>query len=174
MRTKIYFYTYYQKDPKESERLALLSVHDFFKDDSVRIEKDKYGKPFLPDKEAYISVSHSGKLLVVCVSRVEVGIDCEQKRQVTRYRGLSRKYFREEDRVKVVNEKSVPFLKMWTRYEALSKLDGRGICALSKLDFSKVRFFDLEELLPFETAEKYYITAVSKRSLKPLKEKVMI
>ncbi len=98
----------------------------------IIIRKNENGKPFLfsSQKNIKISVSHSGHIVAVALSRSEIGID------VQKVDGDSGNVFCYEDffaydEMKYIDsfpKRSVIFAVFWTRKEALIKRLGLGIC----------------------------------------------
>ncbi|MCL2446173.1 MAG: hypothetical protein FWD06_05350 [Oscillospiraceae bacterium] len=87
------------------------------------------GKPYLPDGP-HFSISHSGGMVLLAVSDSPVGCDVEPaNRTVKNEAAIRRKLFPDED--------NVPFLQLWTAYEARLK-SGLG-------DAAEIYFPDIHE-----------------------------
>lgn len=101
---------------------------------TVRYEIGVSGKPRLAAGFAplELSLSHSEGLALVAVAQERaVGVDVEQLRDVPEALGIADAYFssaeREELRTLQPSERQEPFLRFWTRREALTKASGRGL-----------------------------------------------
>lgn len=88
----------------------------------------EYGKPYFSGNGSFgFSVSHSSGTVLAAVSDGNVGTDIE--RCDRRSDRLITKCCTPDEReyLETVPDKSREFMRLWTRKEALSKLDGRGI-----------------------------------------------
>lgn len=88
----------------------------------------EYGKPYLSGDESFgFSISHSSGTVLAAVSDGNVGADIE--RCDRRSDRLMAKCCTPDEReyLGTVPDKGREFIRLWTRKEALSKLDGRGI-----------------------------------------------
>ncbi len=119
-----------QKLLSAAAELALnKAVKAWFPDTSIPInyKYDENGKPYLCDKNAYISLSHSGELAVCVISEREVGVDIQEIKKVKQ--GISERFFSEKD-IKYINnspDKNRAFFEVWVKNEARVKLTGKGI-----------------------------------------------
>lgn len=114
---------------KTDERKKIL---DWLLKDFGTILRTPDGKPYIAGNPVYFSVSHSGDLCVITLSRYAIGVDCELERGKTRERII--KSFSEEEQAEIKNERS--FLEHWTVREAYTKLSGGQIVKmLKKLKF---------------------------------------
>ncbi len=138
--------------PSLAARLALLSLiqigtsidgHD------LTIKRDEYGKPHFTSFPLHFSLSHSGELAVAAISDVPLGIDLEMhsERKIDR---IAKRFFSDAQRSEIKSleddEQLERFYLTWTKKEALSKLDGRGISALSSLSTDGGAFISYEAL----------------------------
>lgn len=88
----------------------------------------EYGKPYLSGDESFgFSISHSSGTVLAAVSDGNVGADIE--RCDRRSDRLMTKCCTPDEReyLEKSSDKGREFMRLWTRKEALSKLDGRGI-----------------------------------------------
>ncbi len=88
----------------------------------------EYGKPYFSGDESFgFSVSHSWGMVLAAVSDGNVGADIERCDRCSDR--LIQKCCTPEEReyLEAVPDKGREFMRLWTRKEALSKLDGRGI-----------------------------------------------
>lgn len=89
------------------------------------------GKPYLTGLDAYISLSHSGKLAVCAISGVPVGVDIQQLRNTDIK--IAERFFSEEEKAAVAaacgKEREKIFFEIWVKKEAYVKLTGEGISA---------------------------------------------
>ncbi|MGX9522709.1 4'-phosphopantetheinyl transferase family protein [Vibrio mediterranei] len=65
----------------------------------LTIERNKFGKPFLPDQtNAWFNLSHSGTSMAVALSRIgEVGVDIEYHAKNKDYAKIARRFFHDEE-----------------------------------------------------------------------------
>jgi 4'-phosphopantetheinyl transferase len=92
----------------------------------------EHGKPRLADTSAgiHFSLAHSGPHVVVAVSRAgPVGVDVECLKPQTDYRPLVRKTLTADEAVAFHSggARSLDFLRIWVRKEAVTKAVGTGI-----------------------------------------------
>lgn len=87
--------------------------------------EDKNGKPRLAENEIFFNLSHTFGAFVFCFGREEVGIDIEKEREISE---------KIKDKFYSSDEKEQEPLLVWTKKEAITKLSGEGIKALSKAD----------------------------------------
>lgn len=86
--------------------------------------KDKFGKPYVFNSDAFVSLSHCDKMVAVAVSNFPVGIDIEK---------VNDKAFRIKDKfasdsdllIKGAEEDVFYFSKLWTIKEAVYKAYGK-------------------------------------------------
>ncbi len=100
--------------------------------DTLIVDRDARGKPFLPGRELQFNLSHSGGALAMAVrDGRRVGIDLESDARPRRATALARRWFdsAEADALAVVPETSrlAAFTRLWSCKEALLKADGCGI-----------------------------------------------
>jgi len=99
------------------------------------------GKPYLLGEGPFFNLSHSGKLALIGVGAVELGLDCEKVRRLGSYYQIAEKHFSscefgvlgdlpEADRL-------LAFYRCWTRKEAYIKALGEGLAmSLDSFDVS--------------------------------------
>ena len=90
------------------------------------LEYNEYGKPYLADRSAYISISHSQQWVVLAVSSTEIGADIQVVSPIRP--GVLRRCFTDEER-EYIGKDSKRFTQLWTRREAYAKFTGRGLTA---------------------------------------------
>jgi len=90
----------------------------------INYEYDKFGKPYLIDLPYKISFSHSNKKAVLAISNKNIGIDIQYHEQV-KYLKVAKRYFAQEEVNVIVTAKD--FYNIWTRKEAYSKFNGKGL-----------------------------------------------
>lgn len=123
---KVYFY----KKEKATDEYIRESVGDS-KAEILRTDK---GKPYL-EKGPFVSVSHTGDIVVVAVSENEVGIDAEKMdREVKKQEEIIQKYFTEKEKEYATTREK--FLEIWTKKESYGKFTGEGIAHIGKDVFS--------------------------------------
>lgn len=95
-------------------------------------------------KERYISLSHSGNLVVAAVSMKPVGIDIERRNEARFTPSLARKMLTrsEFEAVERLNKgaQGIALNVLWTKKEALFKLTGEGAFLPHKVETSNGNF----------------------------------
>jgi len=143
----------YIKENTDSKTLFNIMKKDY------HIEKDilytTLGKPYIDGNPIYFNISNKDKITVLVVSDTNVGIDIER---LTYRDVLVRKVFNKEEKelVSISLNKEDIFTKIYTIKEAYSKLIGKGISILSKIDT-----LNIKERLIF-IRDKYYIITIVK------------
>lgn len=100
------------------------------------------GKPY-SDKYKF-SISHSGDLVCVAISEEEVGIDIERITLNRRWERLSRRILTLEEQDMCKDDKTMTVL--WTKKEAVFKLQGEKIFNPSKIDISEYCVDSLDDI----------------------------
>ncbi|MBR3041031.1 MAG: 4'-phosphopantetheinyl transferase superfamily protein [Lachnospiraceae bacterium] len=100
----------------------------------LQIEYGKNGKPYLPDYPGiYFNISHSGDYVAVALSCHPVGIDVQEKREISD--GLIQKYFTEKEK-----KSAYPPFAIFSGKESFIKFTGEGMSRLLSdftVDFKK-------------------------------------
>ena len=96
----------------------------------IAIIYDKNGKPRIEDSSCGISISHSFDMVFCGIAGGEIGVDTEKIREFderisSRFFTLSEKEFAEKSKEN--------FFKVWTVKEAIVKLTGEGLKALTRV-----------------------------------------
>lgn len=90
---------------------------------ALRICRTAQGKPFVENAAVHFSISHSGELVLCAVHSAPVGADIEK---ITLRDAVMRRVCTAEE-CAYIGSDAVRFTEVWTRKEAFSKLDGRGL-----------------------------------------------
>ena len=102
------------------EYLGIVSDH--------QLSYNEYGKPMLTFGKRHFNLSHSGDYVVLAIADCEVGADVEERMPC--HDATVKKVYREEQQkeleVLTGSEKDEKFTEIWTKYEAVLKLDGVG------------------------------------------------
>lgn len=92
------------------------------------------GKPSLVTKEPIaFNLSHSGDLAVCAIAHaIEIGADVEEVRPVTHAEAIASRFFTPSETAAILaradgDERSLAFLRAWTRKEACVKASGDGL-----------------------------------------------
>lgn len=89
------------------------------------------GKPYLAEAGPFFNLSHSGKLALIGVSAVELGLDCEKVRHLESLGEIARKHFSEAEFAALDalqgDARELAFYRCWTRKEAYIKALGEGL-----------------------------------------------
>ena len=104
---------------------------------ALRIARGIHGKPYLEGSGSLrFNVSRSDEIVVVAViAGAEIGVDVERVRSIRRDLQIAER-FCSEDEVDALRGappalRARRFMELWTRLEALAKLDGEGLRGLS-------------------------------------------
>lgn len=109
-------------------------------DKYIDLHIDDYGKPFLVNSDYKISISHSGNMVAVMLSKYECGLDIEELRE-NRIAELSHKFMSDQELAQLGTKHTEEKMYLhWCVKEALYKLYGK-----KKLDFKRNLF-----IYPFE------------------------
>lgn len=133
---KVYFYN--------REKVTDEYIRESIGDSKAEVLRTAKGKPYL-ENGPFVSVSHTGDIVVVAVSESEIGIDAERKdREVKKQEELIRKYFSERE-TEYANTRE-KFLEIWTKKESYGKFTGEGLGDIGKDVFShKGRYEKIEK-----------------------------
>lgn len=98
----------------------------------LQIQRNNYGKPYLPEHRVWFNASHSGQIVAVAMSRQgPVGVDVEWIRGHKCGMDVARRFFSVEEcgRLQCVTPEqfAAVFTRIWTGKEALVKASGCGI-----------------------------------------------
>lgn len=87
----------------------------------------KEGKPYLKNENIYFNISHSGKYVLCCTDKQEIGCDIEKVKEYNPK--ISKRFFTEKENELLENSdfKEKLFTKMWTNKESILKKTGVGI-----------------------------------------------
>lgn len=98
---------------------------------AVTITKDEFGKPYLPNRQYNISLSHTSDYAAAIVSKdYETGIDIETVHP--RVERIAHKFLRDDELAAILpQERTAKLMLLWCAKEALYKLHGR-----KQLDFT--------------------------------------
>lgn len=97
---------------------------------SIRMERGRFGKPFLPSGELYFNLSDTKDAIAFALCRaVEIGVDVETVDRRVDHDAVSGHYFTQEEQHRIVQSEQPKrtFLEFWTRKEAVLKASGVGI-----------------------------------------------
>ncbi len=81
------------------------------------------GKPYLPNREGYFSLSHTDHLLAVAVGRQDLGLDLERVRPLSP--SLVARFCSQAEQALFSGEEDA--VSLWTKKEAVVKREGTGI-----------------------------------------------
>ena len=89
-----------------------------------------YGKPYLPGKGLFFSLSHSGEWVLCALGRQELGCDVECRGEAKLR--LARRCFHPEELADILRQPTEPeqqalFYRYWTLKESFLKATGRGL-----------------------------------------------
>lgn len=104
----------------------------------VKIKRLPGGKPVFENLPYYFNISHSCGRAVCALSQKEVGVDIEFIKKKRSFDAIAKNFFSdgEQQRFRAAKNKNEEFYRIWTRKEALLKMNGDGI------EFGKLKNID--------------------------------
>lgn len=152
-------FAHFKAEKRKQEWLAVRVLLKELLGEEKQIAYLPSGKPYLADKSACISFSHTNGYVAVAVHpHAEVGVDIEQ--YATRVQRLAPRFVREDERVSVASGDEVYALLLhWSAKETLFKL----------MEEEAVDFLDHLRILPFSLQESGVMEAEEYRSGKDRK-----
>ena len=107
-------------------RYALFRQYDLYGSDIVFGCGDS-GKPFLTGSEIRFNISHSGEWVVCAVGDSDMGIDVEEIKAID-FRSVYQRFSeREVQFLDSIEDKALPFYRIWTLKESYVKYNGFGL-----------------------------------------------
>lgn len=97
---------------------------------SIRMERGRFGKPFLSGGELHFNLSDTKDAITFAVCRaIEIGVDVETVDRRVDHNAVSAHYFTPEEQHRITQSEQPKrtFLELWTRKEAVLKASGVGI-----------------------------------------------
>ncbi len=98
---------------------------------AVQFTQGPRGKPYLTGKGPFFNLSHSGKLAVIGIANVELGLDVEKIRHLESLTEIARKHFSTSEFAALDalagDAREMAFYRCWTRKEAYIKALGEGL-----------------------------------------------
>jgi len=97
--------------------------------DEVETEKNRYGKPYIKNREGlYFNLSHSGHYVVVALSESEIGVDVQRHSTDTDMHMIAELCFTHDEQ-EYVRQSAERFYEIWTGKESYLKYVGKGLNA---------------------------------------------
>ena len=91
------------------------------------IEKNRFGKPRIKDKQGFCyNISHSGRYVVIAWGTTEIGVDVQQHENIN-HDAIARRFFT-PDEYAYAQGSPQRFYEIWTGKESYLKYTGRGLC----------------------------------------------
>ena len=93
-------------------------------------EKQASGKPYIKNSPIEFNLTHSDQLILLAVSKTHaVGIDVEKNRPIKNWQRIAEKVFSEKqlNELKVSTKQELLFSDLWTQFEAMQKMAGKGV-----------------------------------------------
>lgn len=120
---------------QKSSLAVRLLLHTMLTDNDVKMEKDVHGKPYLPDMNKHISLSHSGSLAAVIISDKECGIDIQL--QSDKIAAIRHKFLSEQEVCTSMDQLHL----MWSAKESIYKAYGK-----KRIDFKRDIFIQIDDI----------------------------
>lgn len=147
---KLYYYEKIKKHKStDTDVFILTSVGAFCKEYSLaqytgKVLRTSFGKPYLENNFLYVGVTHTENIIIVCVSKENFGIDCENiDRTIKRADSVMNRFFTENERRSVYEKenKDAAFIDTWVKKEAYVKYTGLGLSGLTDCDTTSLSGF---------------------------------
>lgn len=109
-----------------------------FNIDQFNLKFNKFGKPYIENKNVYFNISHDENKTAIVISDKEVGVDIEY---LTYNEAVLKKAFNEKEirKIKESTDSKYEFTKMWVMKEAYVKMLGVGLSyGLKNVDTTKL------------------------------------
>ena len=105
---------------------------------SLKIQKNAYGKPFFENSDIHFSISHSDQYIAVAIGKINLGTDIQKITDIS-----------ERLMMRFVGKAGIDpteNTRLWTEYESLAKLVGTGIPLKEKdrIECSYKTFCDID------------------------------
>ena len=108
--------------------LMIKAFREFMQDTLVNVEYDQYNRPRTAIQGFDFNISHSGGVVVVAVSEGgRIGIDAEEIREMDFTEFESQLNVSDISCICGSADPAEAFFQIWTKKEAVSKADGRGL-----------------------------------------------
>ena len=144
----LYFFDTRCKNSDATDKLILKSTLMYAKEKGIHVSdnlptvvRSQRGKPYIEGLPLHVSVAHTDNMVIVGVSQINFGIDCERRtRKITNMKAVVRRRFTEEEQryVSVSEEGAAErFIEVWVRKEAYVKYLGSGLADLSCAETEK-------------------------------------
>lgn len=96
----------------------------------LELERDLYGKPFLPrHPDFHFNISHAGQWIVCAFSSDRIGVDIEHCKQISME--IADRFFTPSEYKGIMklppHEQQLAFYKIWTQKESYIKAIGKGL-----------------------------------------------
>lgn len=99
--------------------------------EKISFSLNKYGKPYLSNDDYHFNLSHSEDLVVMAVSKRQIGVDIEFIKVIPDMALVAKHHFSEKEKLDLLNlpsnQQIHAFYRYWTGKEAFIKADGRGL-----------------------------------------------
>lgn len=133
-------------------------LQEILKVQELKYTYNKYGKPYLAERDIFFNISHSGDYVVCAVSNKEIGIDIQFLKDMKDMK-LAKRFFSKEEVSCLescsLEDRKFKFFEMWCKKEAYGKWLGTGLS-------EDVLQFEAKEDVVFEVKnlEEEYCIAV--------------
>lgn len=133
---KLYFYDIGDDDdmPSFSHRMKrqLLSEYLGCAESDIVIEENGHGKPLVTSHPVHVSISHSGRVFAMAITKDNIGIDIERHKPRKNMTTMIEEYFHPEEAryyatLPTDEERLAFFYDLWTKKEAYAKYLGLGL-----------------------------------------------
>lgn len=114
-----------QEDVPWQHILADVLKKDYGIENCPEILRDDMGKPYLEGVPVHFNVSHSGVYMAIAVSKMPVGIDIQETREIKE--GMFSKVVQPQESSLIGKDRQRDFLRLWSLKESFVKAEGKGL-----------------------------------------------
>jgi len=134
---KIFYTDSFDKNKEESISLIKKCAKLYGIKESPDVVYNEKGKPSFSDINIRFSISHSGKIWAAVMGESCCGLDIQEIKQC-RYENLADRFFTKSESEYVGQHGITGFFDIWTRREAIGKLQGEGFFMANRPELVKM------------------------------------
>lgn len=131
------------KNDKKASIIAEIILMELLKENynidykNLNFKINKYGKPYIKNKQIYFNISHSKEFVAVALSKNKIGIDIEKIRK-TNIKTINKFASKSEIEYILKNNKNIEkkLFKIYTLKEAYFKMKGTTLKKIKQIQFT--------------------------------------
>jgi 4'-phosphopantetheinyl transferase len=165
---KYYFYKCSETDLKKQRALARCLFKYAIGNENAEFIKDERGKPYIPNSDLHMSISHCGAGVACIIADEPVGIDVEE---ISRFGRVKPKFARRictESELELlesadISDRQELLCRFWVLKEAYSKLTGKGLSE----KFNTIETIENKQLYAIKKGNVYIGIAATSLDCRP-------